>query len=358
VSCTTHSSGDSGVGFYSSTSLFSGAGAEVQKEKAIGIVRVTRAYNSDVEEGMLQLRVGDIVHILSHADDGKWYGVVGDQIGFFYMTFVDHDNISWQESRQQRVDLPHAEVIRDSTPDRDDIGFLQVKVHDTVQVLATPDSGLWTAEKDGCVGYIYNSDVQLLGDAAQLGWDHAPAEDNWQKRIRTTSIYTKPHHVKFYCTTVKGNTLKGPTALYFKKGDRIGIIDSPTTSSGIWFGKLGRRSGKFLFSDVEVENYADFNESKEQIPHGVATLPSTISGARYSMTPTLRGSIAVRDELKHRSLPPRLPGSKPGNAATTPVLPPRGQDRIREFAKSQIAVQVSSNLGPQQRRGKHDYENS
>jgi hypothetical protein len=57
VSCTTHSSGDSGVGFYSSTSLFSGAGAEVQKEKAIGIVRVTRAYNSDVEEGMLQLRV-------------------------------------------------------------------------------------------------------------------------------------------------------------------------------------------------------------------------------------------------------------------------------------------------------------
>jgi hypothetical protein len=74
------------------------------------------------------MKVGDIVHILSHADDGKWYGVVGDQIGFFYMTFVDHDNISWQESRQQRVDLPHAEVIRDSTPDRDDIGFLQVKV--------------------------------------------------------------------------------------------------------------------------------------------------------------------------------------------------------------------------------------
>ena len=91
-----------------------------------------------------------------------------------------------------------------------------VQVHDRVQVLATPDSGLWTAEKDGCVGYMYNSDVQLLGDAAQLGWDHAPAEDNWQGRIRTTSIYTKPHRVKFYCTAVKGNSLKGPTALYFK----------------------------------------------------------------------------------------------------------------------------------------------
>ena len=74
------------------------------------------------------MKVGDLVHILSHADDGKWYGVVGDLIGFFYMTFVDHDNISWQENRKQRVDLPHAEVIRDSTPDRDDIGFLQVKV--------------------------------------------------------------------------------------------------------------------------------------------------------------------------------------------------------------------------------------
>lgn len=38
-------------------------------------------------------------------------------------------------------------------------------------------------------------------------------------------------------------------------GDRIGIIDCPSSSSGIWFGKLGRKSGKFLFSDVEVENY-------------------------------------------------------------------------------------------------------
>ena len=46
-------------------------------------------------------------------------------------------------------------------------------------------------------------------------------------------------------------------------GDRVGIIDSPTTSSGIWFGKLGRKSGKFLFSDVEVENYAELKVSEQ-----------------------------------------------------------------------------------------------
>ena len=42
--------------------MFSGAGPEVQKEKAIGVVRVTRSYSSDVEEGMLQLRVRSIFH--------------------------------------------------------------------------------------------------------------------------------------------------------------------------------------------------------------------------------------------------------------------------------------------------------
>lgn len=84
-----------------------------------------------------------------------------------------------------------------------------------VQVLAMPDSGLWTAEKDCRVGYVYSSDLQLLGDAIP-GWDHAPAEDQWSGRMRTRSIYTIPHHVKFYGMAVKRNSLNAPNALHFK----------------------------------------------------------------------------------------------------------------------------------------------
>lgn len=82
-------------------------------------------------------------------------------------------------------------------------------------MLAMPDSGLWTAEKDSCVGYIYSSDLQLLGEESK-GWDHAPAEEHWSRRMRTTSIYTQPHHVKFYGRAVKSNSLTGPNALHFK----------------------------------------------------------------------------------------------------------------------------------------------
>lgn len=59
---------DSGVGIYTSVSVFSGAGLEVQKEKAIGVVRVTRSYRSDVEEGMLHLRVSSTFQTVSYGN--------------------------------------------------------------------------------------------------------------------------------------------------------------------------------------------------------------------------------------------------------------------------------------------------
>ncbi|XP_062508720.1 uncharacterized protein LOC134184960 isoform X2 [Corticium candelabrum] len=323
ASSATQQSADSGVGVCSIASALSEIGLKEQKERAIGTVRVTRSYHSNVEEGMLQLKVGQTVYILSHADDGKWYGIAGDQIGFFYITSVDHDNITWQENWQQSVEVQRAEVIRDSTPDRDDIGFLQVKVHDEVYVLAMPDSGLWTAEKDSCVGYIYSSDLQLLGEESK-GWDHAPAEEHWSRRMRTTSIYTQPHHVKFYGRAVKSNSLTGPNALHFKANDRIGIIDSPsTTSSGLWFGKLGRKAGKFLFSDVEVESYAGLEEIREVSSHKSTTLSHSVR---------LPVHQKVIDEMKSQTLPQRRTHDI-SHTSSTPILPPRGAARIQGFGQ-------------------------
>lgn len=48
---------DSGVGVCSIASALSEIGLKEQKERAIGTVRVTRSYHSNVEEGMLQLKV-------------------------------------------------------------------------------------------------------------------------------------------------------------------------------------------------------------------------------------------------------------------------------------------------------------
>eukprot|EP00118_Oscarella_pearsei_P008056 m.40622 g.40622 ORF g.40622 m.40622 type:complete len:652 (+) comp32987_c0_seq1:265-2220(+) len=248
----TRGSGDSGFYTASNTSMhYADITLERQKAECLGTVRASYDYSSEVEEGMLSLKAGDTIHILSSADDGKWYGIVDDQIGFFYMTFVDHDNIFWRESCRQNVEMQRATVIRDSSPPggQEEVGFLPVKVHDVVKILAMPDSGLYTAELKGHVGYIYDSHVQLIGNQP-ADWDDASGEDDFQLK-RSMSIYSKPAqltNVLFKAVAVKDSTLRAPDALHFKAGEKIGILDSP--DSGIWYGRLRGRVGRLNFSDV------------------------------------------------------------------------------------------------------------
>eukprot|EP00118_Oscarella_pearsei_P013544 m.109552 g.109552 ORF g.109552 m.109552 type:complete len:168 (+) comp37345_c0_seq1:890-1393(+) len=109
---------------------------------------------------MLSFKANDIIEILSSADDGKWYGEINHHQGFFYMSFTDYDNISWQGSGEQEILIQPASVIRDYFP-RKPSAFLPVKVDDFVLVLAMPANSLFTAELNGQVGYVYSNHLQL-----------------------------------------------------------------------------------------------------------------------------------------------------------------------------------------------------
>ncbi|XP_065827068.1 uncharacterized protein [Oscarella lobularis] len=319
----TRASNDSG--FYTSntsnTSMSGYADISVERQKAtcLGTVQATYDYSGSDEEGMLSLKAGDTIYILSSADDGKWYGIVDDQMGYFYMTFVDHDNIAWRESRQQDVEIQRAVITRATSPDPDqsDVGFLRVNVHDVVKILAMPDSGLYTAELDGRVGYIYDSQVQLIGNQSAQ-WDQATGDDEFHLQ-RLPSIYSQPAHltrVLFKVIAVIDHTLHEPDALPFRAGDRISILDSP--DSGIWYGRLRGRAGRLNFSDVKRETTGDRRSSAAKqppplpppadttAPPQVRPLPRSDPMTRRRITPAVTYSPASRslvDELKGKSLP-------------------------------------------------------
>ena len=80
-----------------------------------------------------------------------------------------------------------------------------------------PDSGLYTAELDGRVGYIYDSQVQLIGNQSAQ-WDQATGDDEFHLQ-RLPSIYSQPAHltrVLFKVIAVIDHTLHEPDALPFR----------------------------------------------------------------------------------------------------------------------------------------------
>ncbi|KAM9416704.1 SH3 domain-containing kinase-binding protein 1-like isoform 4-T4 [Salvelinus alpinus] len=261
-------------------------------------------------EDELELKIGDVIHILGEVEEGWWEGSLNGKTGMFPSNFTREledtppsrdtsTRSSQEELRSNKTNSPGSES--DGGESRSDSGEIQPK-----------------KVRGFGFGDIFKDQPIRLGPASG-DMEGGKAQVRKSPSVSLETMKAEPEGMvkgRELCKVIFPYDAHNEDELSMKEGEIVTIINRDCADAGWWMGEIGGRKGvfpdnfvKLLIPDVEKER------PKKPPP------PSVPSGKH-----------TTGEEVKNGEIPkpalPSIPPKKPRPPKTSSShLPPRGPDR-------------------------------
>nr|XP_046211575.1 SH3 domain-containing kinase-binding protein 1-like isoform X2 [Oncorhynchus gorbuscha] len=258
-------------------------------------------------EDELELKIGDVIHILGEVEEGWWQGSLNGKTGMFPSNFTreleDTPPSLDTSTRSSQEELRSNKTSKDSPGSESDGGEIQPK--------KVRGFGFGDIFKD--------QPIRLRPASGDMDTEGEKTQVRKSPSVSLETMKAEPERMvkgRELCKVIFPYDAHNEDELSMKEGEIVTIINRDCADTGWWMGEIGGRKGvfpdnfvKLLIPDVEKER------PKKPPP---PSIPS--------------GKHTTGEEVKVGEIPkpalPSIPPKKPHPPKTSSShLPPRGPDR-------------------------------
>ncbi|KAM9416702.1 SH3 domain-containing kinase-binding protein 1-like isoform 2-T2 [Salvelinus alpinus] len=287
-------------------------------------------------EDELELKIGDVIHILGEVEEGWWEGSLNGKTGMFPSNFTREledtppsrdtsTRSSQEELRSNKTNSPGSES--DGGESRSDSGEIQPK-----------------KVRGFGFGDIFKDQPIRLGPASG-DMEGGKAQVRKSPSVSLETMKAEPEGMvkgRELCKVIFPYDAHNEDELSMKEGEIVTIINRDCADAGWWMGEIGGRKGvfpdnfvKLLIPDVEKERPK--KPPPPSVPSGKHTTEKRsevrkVPPERPEHVPHRPPDDNKGEEVKNGEIPkpalPSIPPKKPRPPKTSSShLPPRGPDR-------------------------------
>ncbi|XP_038853440.1 SH3 domain-containing kinase-binding protein 1-like isoform X2 [Salvelinus namaycush] len=289
-------------------------------------------------EDELELKIGDVIHILGEVEEGWWEGSLKGKTGMFPSNFTreleDTPPSRDTSTRSSQEELRSNKTSKDSPGSESDGGE------------SRSDSGEIQPKKVRGFGFgdIFKDQPIRLGPASG-DMEGGKAQVRKSPSVSLETMKAEPEGMvkgRELCKVIFPYDAHNEDELSMKEGEIVTIINRDCADAGWWMGEIGGRKGvfpdnfvKLLIPDVEKERPK--KPPPPSVPSGKHTTEKRsevrkVPPERPEHVPHRPPDDNKGEEVKNGEIPkpalPSIPPKKPRPPKTSSShLPPRGPDR-------------------------------
>ncbi|KAM4544279.1 SH3 domain-containing kinase-binding protein 1 [Fundulus diaphanus] len=288
-------------------------------------------------EDELELKVGDVIEIITEVEEGWWEGVLNGKIGMFPSNFTkeilaDSDAASL-EAPNSLEESRYSRTSKDSPGSESDGGDSRSESGSEVQPKKIQGIGFGNIFKD--------QPIKLRPRSIDL--DSEKVNEGKSGSVAAESMKTEPDgkaKVREQCKVLFPYEAQNEDELTLKEGDIINILTKECADAGWWMGEIGGRQGVFpdnFVKLVEVEKERPKKPPPPSIPSAKHTTEKKSEGKKapperpehLPQRDQDRGEEMKVGEIPKPSLPSHLPKKPipPKSSSSSSSHPPRRPER-------------------------------
>ncbi|XP_070960858.1 SH3 domain-containing kinase-binding protein 1-like isoform X2 [Oncorhynchus clarkii lewisi] len=265
-------------------------------------------------EDELELKIGDVIHILGEVEEGWWQGSLNGKTGMFPSNFTieleDTPPSLDTSTRSSQEELRSNKTSKDSPGSESDGGE------------SRSDSGEIQPKKVRGFGFgdiFKDQPIRLRPASGDMDTEGEKTQVRKSPSVSLETMKAEPERMvkgRELCKVIFPYDAHNEDELSMKEGEIVTIINRDCADTGWWMGEIGGRKGvfpdnfvKLLIPDVEKER------PKKPPP------PSVPSGKHTT------GEEVKVGEIPKPALPSIPPKKKHPPKTSSSHLPPRGPDR-------------------------------
>ncbi|XP_036799733.1 SH3 domain-containing kinase-binding protein 1 isoform X2 [Oncorhynchus mykiss] len=265
-------------------------------------------------EDELELKIGDVIHILGEVEEGWWQGSLNGKTGMFPSNFTieleDTPPSLDTSTRSSQEELRSNKTSKDSPGSESDGGE------------SRSDSGEIQPKKVRGFGFgdiFKDQPIKLRPASGDMDTEGEKTQVRKSPSVSLETMKAEPERMvkgRELCKVIFPYDAHNEDELSMKEGEIVTIINRDCADTGWWMGEIGGRKGvfpdnfvKLLIPDVEKER------PKKPPP------PSVPSGKHTT------GEEVKVGEIPKPALPSIPPKKKHPPKTSSSHLPPRGPDR-------------------------------
>nr|XP_046211574.1 SH3 domain-containing kinase-binding protein 1-like isoform X1 [Oncorhynchus gorbuscha] len=284
-------------------------------------------------EDELELKIGDVIHILGEVEEGWWQGSLNGKTGMFPSNFTreleDTPPSLDTSTRSSQEELRSNKTSKDSPGSESDGGEIQPK--------KVRGFGFGDIFKD--------QPIRLRPASGDMDTEGEKTQVRKSPSVSLETMKAEPERMvkgRELCKVIFPYDAHNEDELSMKEGEIVTIINRDCADTGWWMGEIGGRKGvfpdnfvKLLIPDVEKERPK--KPPPPSIPSGKHTTDKRsevrkVPPERPEHMPHRPADDNKGEEVKVGEIPkpalPSIPPKKPHPPKTSSShLPPRGPDR-------------------------------
>ncbi|XP_035980982.1 SH3 domain-containing kinase-binding protein 1 isoform X3 [Fundulus heteroclitus] len=259
-------------------------------------------------EDELELKVGDVIEIITEVEEGWWEGVLNGKIGMFPSNFTkeilaDLDAASL-EAPSSLEEGRCSRTSKDSPGSESDGGDSRSESGSEVQPKKIQGVGFGNIFKD--------QPIKLRPRSIDL--DSEKVNEGKSGSVAAESMKTEPDakaKVREQCKVLFPYEAQNEDELTLKEGDIINILTKDCADAGWWMGEIGGRQGVF------PDNFVKLVEVEKERPKKPP--PPSIPSAKHTTDLDLDAVVPSSEKLSHPTASrPRVTDRRPRSQIFTP----------------------------------------
>uniref|UniRef100_A0A1A8G8Z5 Osteoclast-stimulating factor 1 n=1 Tax=Nothobranchius korthausae TaxID=1143690 RepID=A0A1A8G8Z5_9TELE len=260
-------------------------------------------------EDELELKVGDVIEVITEVEEGWWEGFLNGKVGMFPSNFTKE---VLTESETPSLDTPtsqeehgNSQTSKDSPSSESDGTDSRSETGSEIQPKKVQGFGFGNIFKDQPIKLRPCSvDMDIQGDKVE----GKPAS------IAAESMKTEPDgktKVREQCKVLFPYEAQNEDELTLKEGEIINIITKDCADAGWWMGEIGGRQGVF------PDNFVKMLEPEKERPKKPP--PPSAPSAKHAADVDLDAVVTSTEKLSHPTVSrPRVMDRRPRSQIIAP----------------------------------------
>ncbi|XP_044194839.1 SH3 domain-containing kinase-binding protein 1 isoform X6 [Thunnus albacares] len=262
-------------------------------------------------EDELELKIGDIIEIISEVEEGWWEGLLNGKTGMFPSNFTKEILL---ESDTPSVDTPTSqEELRSSRTSKDSPG----SESDGGDSRSEMGSGEIQPKKIRGFGFgdiFKDQPIKLRPRSMEADSEGDKTNEGKAASVAADTMKTEPDSKakgRELCKVLFPYEAQNEDELSIKEGEIINIITKDCADAGWWMGEIGGRQGVF------PDNFVKLLEAEKERPKKPP--PPSAPSAKHTTDMDLDAVVSSTEKLSHPTASrPRVTDRRPRSQIITP----------------------------------------
>ncbi|XP_037550364.1 SH3 domain-containing kinase-binding protein 1 [Nematolebias whitei] len=290
-------------------------------------------------EDELELKVGDVIEIITEVEEGWWEGYLNGKIGMFPSNFTkefqtESDTPS-SDTPTSQDELHNNRTSKDSPGSESDGADSRSETESEIQPKKVQGFGFGNIFKD--------QPIKLRPRSMDLDSERNKVEEGKASSVAAESMKTEPDSkakLREQCKVLFPYEAQNEDELSLKEGDIINIITKDCADAGWWMGEIAGRQGVFPDNFVKLLEVEKERPKKPPPPSAPSAKHTTEKKPELKKVPPERpehlphkdqdrGEEMKTGDIPKPSLPSHLPKKPllPKSSSSSSSHPPRRPER-------------------------------